>query len=135
MTASPPPVSRTVRWLLAALLAIAFGLRLWYAWVEPHSDRTYDERYSFQNLGPLLDQGIWEPSQTFYLAASWLPQAAVLGASETLHRVTGIEGLAIHGDTADGWSAYAYRMARGVVVVWSVLDLFVVFLIGRRLFD
>jgi hypothetical protein len=135
MNASPPPVSRRVRWLLAALLAVAFALRLWYAWIEPHSDRTYDERYSFQNLGPLLDHGIWEPYQTFYLAASWLPQAAVLGASEALHRLTGIAVLAIHGETADGWSATAYRLARGVVVVWSVLDLFVVFLVGRRLFD
>jgi hypothetical protein len=135
MIASPPPVTRRVRWLLTALLAVSFGLRLWYAWIEPHSDRTYDERYSFQNLGPLLDHGVWEPYQTFYLAASWLPQAAVLEASEVLHRLTGIEALAIHGETSDGWSPTAYRLARGVVVMWSVLDLFLVFLLGRRLFD
>lgn len=134
MIASPPKVTRHVRWLLVALLAVSFGLRLWYAWIEPHSDRTYDERYSFQNLGPLLDHGVWEPYQTFYLAASWLPQAAVLEASEALHGLTGIEALAIHAETSDGWSATAYRLARGVVVVWSVLDLFVVFLLGRRLF-
>jgi 4-amino-4-deoxy-L-arabinose transferase-like glycosyltransferase len=40
----------------------------------------------------------------------------------------------VHAPTGDGWSFNAYRMARGLVAVWSTLSVLVVFLAGRRLF-
>lgn len=134
MRGSSPPVSRPVRWLLGAFLLTTLALRLWYAGLEPNADRTYDERYSFENIGPLLDQHTLEPSQTFYLTLAWLPQAALLAASEGFHRLTGNELFAVR-SAGGGWSATAYRIARALVAIYSVCGLLVVFLIGRRLFD
>jgi len=59
----------------------------------------------------------------------------VLAASQALHRATGIQALSIYGKTADRYSPTAYLLARLCNVTYGVLSLWVVFLIGRRIFS
>lgn len=128
------PTPRRIHVLLALLLAVSLGLRLWYAAPEPHSGRNWDERFGFQNVSHLLISDD-RPRNAFYPSLSYLPQAAVLAASEALHRATGVEALAIRAETANGWSPTAYRLARGCVALFGVLGMLATYAAGRRLFS
>lgn len=120
--------------LLAALL-VGLLLRLWIAGARPDNTRHFDERFSFRNVEALLSEGTLEPANAYYPNLSWLPQALVMGAGEQLSRATGVEALSIYSErTTDGWSPTAYRLARGVSVLWGVLGILAVHALGRRLF-
>jgi hypothetical protein len=121
--------------LLAALLALSFGLRLWDASHRLHAGRYFDERFTFKNVTQVLD-GDFRPRHAFYLSLSYLPQAAVLAASQSLHRLTGIEALSIYSDkAADGYSPTAYLLSRLCNVLFGVFSLYMTFLIGRRIWS
>jgi 4-amino-4-deoxy-L-arabinose transferase-like glycosyltransferase len=120
---------------LAALLLASFALRAWDASQGLRAGRYYDERYTFRNVSLILRQGNWRPGQAYYLSLSYLPQTAVLAASQALHRATGIPALAIYGKTADRYSPTAYLLARLCNVTYGVLSLWMIFLIGRRIFS
>jgi hypothetical protein len=127
---------KTKRWvgpLLAALLVVSFALRVWDASQGLNAGRNFDERFTLKNITMLLKHHELRPRHAFYLSLSYLPQAAVLAASQGLHRATGIEALSIYGPTADGYSPTAYLLCRLVNVTFGVLSLYVVFLIGRRI--
>ncbi len=64
-----------------------------------------------------------------------MPQTALLAASEALHRATGIPALSIYGRTSDRYSPTAYLLARLCNVAYGVLSLWMLFLIGRRIFS
>jgi hypothetical protein len=83
----------------------------------------------------ILRQGNWRPGQAYYLSLSYLPQTALLATSQALHRATGIQALSIYGKTADRYSPTAYRLARLCNVTYGVLSLWLMFLIGRRIFS
>lgn len=126
------------RWIgaaLAALLLVSFGLRAWDASQELRAGRYYDERYTFRNVSLILRQGNWRPGQAYYLSLSYLPQTALLATSQALYRATGIQLLSIYGKTADRYSPTAYLLARLCNVAYGVLSLWLVFLIGRRIFS
>ena len=120
---------------LAALLLVSFALRAWDASQGLQAGRYYDERYTFRNVSLILRQGNWRPGQAYYLSLSYLPQTAVLAGSQALHRATGIQALSIYGKTADRYSPTAYLLARLCNVTYGVLSLWLVFLIGRRIFS
>lgn len=120
---------------LAALLFLSFALRAWDASQELRAGRYYDERYTFRNVSLILRQGNWRPAQAYYLSLSYLPQTAVLAASEALHRATGFQALSIYGRTSDRYSPTAYLLARLCNVTYGVLSLWMLFLIGRRIFS
>lgn len=120
---------------LAALLLASFALRAWDAGQGLQAGRYYDERYTFRNVSLILRQGNWRPGQAYYLSLSYLPQTAVLAASQALHRATGIQALSIYGKTADRYSPTAYLLARLCNVLYGVLSLWVLFLVGRRIFS
>jgi NO-binding membrane sensor protein with MHYT domain len=126
---------RWVGWALGALLLLSFALRAWDAGQELHAGRYYDERYTFRNVSLILRQGNWRPGQAYYLSLSYLPQTALLAASEGLHGVTGIPALSIYGRTSDRYSPTAYLLARLCNVTYGVLSLLMIFLIGRRIFS
>lgn len=121
---------------LAALLLVSFALRA--ATGTAVLDHTYhfDERYSFRNVSALLVEGSTRPSNAFYPSVSYLPQTAVLAASEGLHRVTGLEALSIFDETApDGWSATAYLLVRLMAAIFGTFGVWLTFVLGRRMFD
>jgi hypothetical protein len=125
------------RWALALLLLVVIvgaALRVWDASQGLSAGEHFDERFSLKNVGGILNRGDWQPSQAYYPSLSYLPQTAVLFASETLARWSGDSRLAVHGDTADGWTATAYLLARLTNVVFGTLSLLLVFVVGHRLF-
>ncbi|HVG08549.1 MAG TPA: glycosyltransferase family 39 protein [Thermoanaerobaculia bacterium] len=133
-----PSPQRSPGWVgpaLAALLIVSFALRAWDAGQGLQAGRYYDERYTFRNVSLILRQGNWQPGQAYYLSLSYLPQTAILAASQALHRATGIQALSIYGKTADRYSHTAYLLARLCNVTYGVLSLWVLFLIGRRIFS
>lgn len=133
-----PSPQRSPGWVgpaLAALLLASFALRAWDAGQGLRAGRYYDERYTFRNVSLILRQGNWRPGQAYYLSLSYLPQTAILAASQALHRATGIPALSIYGKSADRYSPTAYLLARLCNVTYGVLSLWVLFLIGRRIFS
>jgi len=133
-----PSPQRSPGWVgpaLAALLLVSFALRAWDASQGLQAGRYYDERYTFRNVSLILRQGNWRPGQAYYLSLSYLPQTAILAASQALHRSTGIQALSIYGKSADRYSPTAYLLARLCNVTYGVLSLWVLFLIGRRIFS
>jgi hypothetical protein len=134
MIHSDSPV-RPKRWIgiaLAALLIISFALRTWNASQGLRSNRYFDERYTLKNVSALLKHGDFRPRNAFYLSLAYLPQAAVLAASNTLYQITRYRPFAIYAKTADGYSPSAYWICRMVNVVYGVLSLWLLFHVGRR---
>ncbi len=120
---------------LAQLHVLSFGLRLWDASQGLHAGRYFDERFTFRNVTQILE-GDFKPRHAFYLSLSYLPQSAVLAASQGLHRLTGIEALSIYSEkAADGYSPTAYLLCRLCNVIFGLVSLWVTFLIGRRAFS
>lgn len=127
--------NRAASLLLAALLVVSFGLRLWDASHGLHAGRYFDERFTLRNVTQILE-GDFKPRHAFYLSLSYLPQSAVLAASQGLHRLTGIEALSIYSEkAADRYSPTAYLLCRLVNVAFGLVSLWVTFLIGRRAFS
>jgi 4-amino-4-deoxy-L-arabinose transferase-like glycosyltransferase len=122
-----------VRLLLAALVIWSVAVRTWDASVGLHGGESFDERFSLANVaGVLAGKGLG-PQQAYYPSLSYLPQAAVLFATEGLHRATGIGALSIY-TRKGGWSPTAYLLCRLTNVAFGALSLVLVFVVGRRLF-
>lgn len=127
-------MSRRWTWALAALLAVSFALRVWYGSADPTSLRFYDERYSFHNVTALWLHDRGEPANAYYPSLSFLPQTALLWASETASRWTGLEILSVRGGPGQPWSPTAYLLCRGLSALYGTLSIYWLFRIGRRLF-
>src|SRR5436309_8780988 len=122
---------RTYVWLLALVLAVAFGARLWMALSAP---RFFDDHYVLNNIGPFLD-GSLQPRQSYYGTLSWLPQALFLKVCDLLHSRTGLAALAVRGTQFEGFTLGAFRIMRMFVVVYALVGLRMIYLVGRRLFS
>jgi hypothetical protein len=126
------------RWIgiaLAVLLLSSFGLRAWDSSQGLNAKRYYDERFPLKNVSGILLHGELRPRHAFYLSLSYLPQTAVLAASEWLFEVTRYEPFSIYSETSDGYSPTAYWLCRMLSVIYGTLSLWVVFLIGRRIYS
>jgi Dolichyl-phosphate-mannose-protein mannosyltransferase len=135
---SRPATKVGPRWIglaLAAVLLASFAVRTWDAGYGLYAGRHFDERFTFKNVSAILKHGEYKPRHAFYLSLSYLPQTAVLAASDALYRVTGRPVFSIFGESRDGNSPTAYWLARMVNVVYGTLSLWVLFLIGRRLYS
>jgi hypothetical protein len=119
---------RTYGWLLALVLAVAFGVRLWMALGTP---RFFDDHYVLNNVLPFLN-GSLQPRHSYYGTLSWLPQALFLKICDFLHSRT---GLAVRGTQFEGFTLGAFRILRMFVVFYALVSLWVVYLVGRRLFS
>ena len=133
----PPPSRSLRRWLvpslLTALVACNVAVRVWDASIGLHAGESFDERYSLANVaGVLAGKGL-RPQQAYYPSLSYLPQAAVLFASDKLHRLTGVEALDIY-TRKGGWSPTAYLLCRLTNVAFGAASLVLVFFVGRRVF-
>jgi hypothetical protein len=120
---------------LAGLLLASFALRTWDASQGLHAGYHFDERFTFRNVSAILKHGEYKPRHAIYLSLSYLPQTAVLGACQALHRATRYPPFSISGDSQDGYSPTAYWLARMVNVVYGCLSLWLLFLVGRRLYS
>jgi Dolichyl-phosphate-mannose-protein mannosyltransferase len=126
------------RWIgiaLAVLLVVSFGLRAWDSSQGLNAKRYYDERFPLKNVSGILLHGELRPRHAFYLSLSYLPQTAALAASQWLYEVTRYEPFAIYSGTSDGYSPTAYLICRMLSVIYGTLSLWVVFLIGRRIYS
>jgi hypothetical protein len=126
------------RWIgiaLAVLLLFSFGLRAWDSSQGLNAKRYYDERFPLKNVSGILLHGELRPRHAFYLSLSYLPQTAVLAASQWLFEVTRYEPFSIYSETSDGYSPTAYWLCRMLSVIYGTLSLWVVFLIGRRIYS
>ncbi|HSK80011.1 MAG TPA: glycosyltransferase family 39 protein, partial [Thermoanaerobaculia bacterium] len=128
------PDRRAVPLLLALLLA-SFAFRVWDASQGLNSARYFDERFALRNAVAVVKHGDFRPRNAFYLSLSSLPQAAVLAASQGLHRLTGIESLAVFGKGPSGFTPTGYLLCRGLNAFFGTLSLLLLFLIGRRLYS
>lgn len=136
MSHSPPSPSN--RWaipLLAALLLASFAIRVWDASPGLNSTRYFDERFAMRNAVAIAKHGDFRPRNAYYLSLSYLPQAALLAASQGLHRLTGIESLAVFGKGPSGVTPTGYLLCRGLNAAFGTLCLLLVFLIGWRLYS
>jgi len=134
--AHPESAAEPKRWIgiaLTALLIVSFALRTWDASQGLNANRYFDERFTLKNVSALLKHGDLRPRHAFYLSLSYLPQAAVLAASNSLYRATRYPPFSIYGKTSDGYSPTAYWLCRMVNVLYGVLSLLLLFLIGRRI--
>ncbi|HEY2293898.1 MAG TPA: glycosyltransferase family 39 protein [Thermoanaerobaculia bacterium] len=132
------PVDPQPRWIgiaLLALLVVSFGLRAWDASQGLNAHRYYDERYALKNISGILLHGEIRPRNAFYTSLSYLPQTAALAASQWLFEVTRYEPFAIYSASSDGYSPTAYLICRLINVLYGTLSLWVLFLIGRRLYS
>lgn len=117
---------------LALLLIWACGLRLALALPQLDKDRFWDERYGVENLRSLLVDGQLRPANGFHPGLSYLPHAALLAASEGLHRRTGRAVFAVFaGD--DDLSPTGYFLCRMLQALAATLSLYLIYRIGRRL--
>ena len=89
----------------------------------------------FKNVSGLLLHGEFRPRHAFYLSLSYLPQTAVLAASQWLFRSTRYEPFSIYAATSDGYSPTAYWLCRMINVLYGTLSLWLLFLIGRRIYS
>ncbi|HEX3552517.1 MAG TPA: glycosyltransferase family 39 protein [Thermoanaerobaculia bacterium] len=138
MDSPAPSPAATPRWIgiaLAAVILASLALRTWDASQGLYAGRHFDERFTFKNVSAILKHGEYKPRHAFYLSLSYLPQTAVLAASDALYRMTGQPLFSIFGESKDGNSPTAYWLARMVNVLYGALSLWVLFLVGRRLFS
>ena len=132
---TPIPTPRWIGWALAALLLASFAVRTWDASFGHYAGRHFDERFTFKNVSAILKHSEYKPRHAFYLSLSYLPQTAVLAASDALYRMTDRPPFSIFGESRDGNSPTAYWLARMVNVVYGTLSLWLLFVIGRRLYS
>jgi hypothetical protein len=117
--------------LLAVVLAVAFGARLWMALSAP---RFFDDHYVLNNVMPFLN-GSLQPRHSYYGTLSYLPQAIFLKVCDLLHSRTGLAALAVRGTHIEGFTLGAFRIMRMFVVFYALVSLWVIYLAGRRLFS
>lgn len=134
-TEAESPQPRWIGIALLALLLVSFGLRAWDAAQGLNAHRYFDERFPLKNVSAILLHGELRPRQAFYLSLSYLPQTAALAASQWLYDVTRYEPFAIYSSTSDGYSPTAYLICRLFSVLYGTLSLWVLFLIGRRIYS
>jgi hypothetical protein len=137
-TSHTDDAKKTPRWIalaLAGVLLASFAVRTWDASFGLYAGRRFDERFTFKNVSAILKHGEYKPRHAFYLSLSYLPQTAVLATSDALYRATGYSLFSIFDESNDGNSPTAYWLARMVNVVFGTLSLWILFLIGRRLYS
>jgi hypothetical protein len=116
---------------LTAVLAWGCGLRVWLALPGLDKDRFWDEQFGVENLCSLLVDGQLRPANGLHPGLSYLPHAALLWASEGLHRLTGRPLFAAF--AGDDLSPTGYLLCRLLQALAATLSLYLTYLIGRRL--
>ena len=126
------------KWLLGLLLLWALAVRVLFSWPDPTMNRLWDERYNAGNVAAVLAHDQWRPVRTHYPTLSYLPHAATLKVYETARSLPWLSSLpTTFGIAPDGrpyLTRIAVRVSRIIQALLGTASLFVLFLIGRRLF-
>ena len=134
----PPATSRLQAWLLVLFLLWAFGVRLIFSWPDPTMNRIWDERYNAGNVAAILAEGRLRPVRAHYPTLSYLPHALVLKAWETARALPGLReapsSFALAPDGRPFLTPLGVRACRAIQALVGTASLWVLFLIGRRLF-
>ena len=128
------PVPWTVRGGLWLVIVLAVVLRFWFQSGQPGATGFFfDERIPLENIESILETGSLQPKSYWYQSLSYLPQAALLAASEKLWEVTGWHGFQVRDEGR--FLPAAYKICRTSTILFGVLSLLLTFHIGRRLFS
>jgi 4-amino-4-deoxy-L-arabinose transferase-like glycosyltransferase len=92
-----------------------------------------DEKYAVRNLQSVLESGRLQPTNFYYTSLTYLPQAVMLAWVQRLVRWSDDPGYTVF--AAGKLRPEGYLLCRSVQVVYGVMGLWVVFLLGRRLFS
>lgn len=140
-----PLTRRSAGLLLGAICLVSLAAGGWSAAAEPDLGREWDEQYPLRNAANILRTGSLKPIFPWYPSLSHLPTAALLAASRTVHRATGLEAAAVFTgvewpDSAGSYwlgdlSPTAFVLGRWVSVLFGVACLVLTFRLGRRLFS
>ena len=126
------------KWLLGLLLLWALATRVLFSWPDPTMNRLWDERYNASNVAAVLAHGQWRPVSSHYPTLSYLPHAATLKVYETARSLPWLSSLpTTFGIAPQGrpfLTRVAVRVSRLIQTLLGTASLFVVFLIGQRLF-
>lgn len=135
---SPLRTTGLQKWLLGLLLLWALAVRVLFGWPDPTMNRLWDERYNAGNVAAVLAHDQWRPVRTHYPTLSYLPHAATLKVYETARSLPWLSSLpTTFGIAPDGrpyLTRIAVRVSRIIQALLGTASLFVLFLIGRRLF-
>lgn len=135
---TPPRTTSLQKWLLGILLLWALAVRVLFSWPDPTMNRLWDERYNAGNVAAILAHDQWRPVRTHYPTLSYLPHAATLKVYETARSLPWLSSapttFGIAPDTRPYLTRVAVRVSRIIQTLLGTASLFVVFLIGRRLF-
>ncbi|MCE2558075.1 MAG: glycosyltransferase family 39 protein [Acidobacteria bacterium] len=131
-------MSRLQAWLLGLLLLWAFAVRLVFSWPDPTMNRIWDERYNAGNVAAILAEGQWRPVRAHYPTLSYLPHALVLKGWETARALPGLReaptSFAVAPNGRPFLTPLGVRTCRAIQALVGTASLWIVFLIGRRLF-
>lgn len=135
---APPPASRLQRWLLGLLLVWSFAVRLVFSWPDPTMNRIWDERYNAGNVAAILAEGQFQPVRAHYPTLSYMPHALLLKTWEAARSLPGLQAapsaVAMAPQGRPFLTPFGVRACRFLQVVVGTASLWVLYLIGRRLF-
>jgi len=135
---APPATSRLQAWLLGLLLLWAFAVRLVFSWPDPTMNRIWDERYNAGNVAAIVAEGQWRPVRAHYPTLSYLPHALVLKGWETARALPGLReapaSFAVAPNGRPFLTPLGVHTCRAIQALVGTASLWVLFLIGRRLF-
>ncbi|MCY3968979.1 MAG: glycosyltransferase family 39 protein [Acidobacteria bacterium] len=135
---APPPASRLQRWLLGLLLVWSFAVRLVFSWPDPTMNRIWDERYNAGNVAAILAEGQFQPVRAHYPTLSYMPHALLLKTWEAARSLPGLRAapsaVAMAPQGRPFLTPFGVRACRFLQVVVGTASLWVLYLIGRRLF-
>ncbi len=138
---SPDPVipaARSVSWTwvcLGAVLLLALVMRVSFGSVGLDPWRFWDERHSVRNVEAVLFNSGLEPQNGFYLGLNHLPPAALIYASQGLYQSLDIEWFSVYEERARWINRKALLLCRLLQAVYGTLSIWMIFLIGRRLYS
>ncbi|MEM6797214.1 MAG: glycosyltransferase family 39 protein, partial [Acidobacteriota bacterium] len=144
-TAATPRRRRRERLALGALLFFFAAITAFFANFHPSHGRFYDERFALQNVHSVLQRQAFEPANGYYPTLSYMPQTLALGFLEAygqrsegrswIYRETPPPSADVLPPAAGrAFTPLAYRVSRGVQILWGLLTLVALFALGRRAF-
>lgn len=128
-----PLSKRAVTWYLVILLIAAFGLRVWWASGWPSAWRSWDERYSLENVRSVLLTGSLAPKRNFYPSpVYYLPPALVIKAARPFVDSPAVE---LFNPKNGSFGPGAYYIGRGFQVLYGTAGILLIYLLGAMLFS
>ncbi|MFN7963245.1 MAG: glycosyltransferase family 39 protein [Thermoanaerobaculia bacterium] len=136
MSTSSTAAAAAPRWYRLGLLALVvagLALRVWCGAVGLDSSRNFDERFTLHNVRAFLAGG-WQPANGYYPSLSYLPQTALLAASQGLYRLSGWAPAAVLDASGEAFTPTAYLLCRLLSALYGAASLALLARLGRRLY-